>query len=84
MKPASIAVAIATAFTLACADGTLPARTATDPSNPNASEVPNPQEASDAAPGPALTTEGGVSTPPASHEHHHSPAPVAPNAGGVK
>ena len=84
MKPTSIPLAIATAFSLACADGTLPARTAVDPSNPNASEVPISQGVWDAAPSPALTTEGGVSTPPASHQRHHTPPPVAPNAGGVK
>ena len=83
MKPAFIPLAIATAFALACADGTLPPRTANDPTNPDAPEVPIPPRATQAASTPALPQEIGVPDPPASHEHHPPSPPAAASPGGA-
>jgi hypothetical protein len=81
----SIPVAFVAAFTVACADGTLPPRAADDPSNRNAAEAPTLLDALDAAsppPGPADVDGGGASMPPG-HEHHHHPMPSPSSSGGT-
>ncbi|HXN31624.1 MAG TPA: hypothetical protein VN894_07180, partial [Polyangiaceae bacterium] len=45
-----VPLAVAAAFAAACADGTLPARTARDPSSPDAPETPPPAGEVSAAP----------------------------------
>jgi hypothetical protein len=74
-----IPMIIVAALYVACADGTLPPRSASDPANPNALETPTDREAGPPAPSPADVAEGGEGRPTA-HEHHHA-APPASSGG---
>ena len=58
-------LAVVGAFAVACADGTLPARTARDPSNPSAPETPPPATEVSPAARPTAESDEGVPSPPA-------------------
>jgi hypothetical protein len=78
-------LAVAAAFTFACADGTLPPRSARDPSNPGAPETPGP-DGNARPPPPTATGDDGGSGPPAPAHHHpdhgHSAAAAPASSGG--
>lgn len=52
----------------ACADGTLPPKSADDPSNAKAQETPFDPKKPLPAPPPTAAQDAG---PPPAHEHHH-------------
>jgi hypothetical protein len=72
--------AIVGAFAAACADGTLPARTARNPSNPDAPETPPPGEVSPAA-RPTANGDAGGPSPPAPAVYPEGQAPASANSG---
>ncbi len=68
--------AAATLVLAACADGTLPARTADDPANPSAAETPFSVAgpAPSAAPPPSMPDMPGM--PGMDHSHMQKPVPM--------
>jgi hypothetical protein len=79
----STLLAFVAALAAACADGTLPPRTADDPANPNAVEAPILSDAASAPPGPAAADDGGTPNPVGNEHHHYHPTPSPSNSGGT-
>ena len=75
-----LALAFIAALVAACADGTLPSRTADDPANPYAVETPILADAASPPPDSAAADDGCPR--PAGQEHHH-PTPSTSNSGGA-
>ncbi len=70
----SIPLTLVAAFAIACADGTLPPRTADDPSNPRAPETPLLADPASPPRAPVIAGAGGTRNPH-EHQHHAMPSP---------
>jgi hypothetical protein len=79
----STLLAFVAVLAAACADGTLPPRTADDPANPSAVETPILSDAASTLPGAATADDGGTPSPAGHEHHHHHPTPSPSNSGGT-